>query len=121
MTTKSMKNGSNTTTATTNTGSKNTAESKFTGKPQNKEISSDDGQAYFNIENSPFAIVKYEEAYRIILGSDIINEKKFSSVEAARNFIKNEKWELMWAMCIWVMLHAEEIKSRTTFNQKQAK
>lgn len=118
MTTKSTKSGSNTTTTTVNTESKRTKKSKFTEEPQNKEASSDDGQAYFNVEKSPFAIVKYEEAYRIILGSDIINERKFSSVEEARNFIKNEKWELTWAMCLWVIMHAEEIKSRTTSNKK---
>lgn len=119
MITKNMKNGSNTTTETTNTGSKNTVESKFTEKPQSKESSSNDGQAYFNVENSPFAIVKYKGSYRIILGSDIINEKEFPDIETAKLFIKNERWELMWAMCIWVMMHAEEIKSRTTFNKKQ--
>lgn len=121
MTTKKANNGSNTTTATDNTEFKPTAESKFTEEPQSREDSSNSGQAYFNVENSPFAIVKYEGDYRIVLGSDIISEKKFLNVEAARHFIKNEKWELMWAMCMWVMIHAEEIKSRTNFNKKQDK
>lgn len=121
MTTKNTKNGSNTTTVTTNTGSKRTAESKFTEEPQSKEISSDSGQAYFNVENSPFAIVKYEGAYRIILGRDIVSDRKFPSANAAREFIKKEKWELMWAMCIWVMTHAEELKSRAALNQKEDK
>ena len=121
MTTKNAEHGSNTATAVTSTEFKRTAKSKFTEEPQNKETSSNNGQAYFNVENSPFAIVKYEEAYRIVLGSDIINEQKFLSVEAARNFIKSKKWELIWAMCMWVMMHAEEIKSKTTFNQKKTK
>lgn len=112
MTTKNMKNGSNTTTATTNTESKNTVESKFTEEPQSKVDSSDSGQAYFNVENSPFTIVKYEGDYRIVLGSDIVSEKKFLNVEAAKYFIKNEKWELTWAMCIWVIMHGEEIKEK---------
>lgn len=121
MTTKNGKNGLNTTTATTSTESKRTAESKFTEEPQSKEISSDSGQAYFNVENSPFAVVKYEGAYRIILGKDIVSDQKFPNAKAAINFIKREKWELMWAMCVWVMMHAEELKSRTALNQKEGK
>ena len=121
MTTKNAENGSNTATTTTNTEFKRTAELKFTEEPQSREVSSNDGQAYFNVENSPFAIVKYKGAYRIILGSDIINDQEFPNAKAARDFIKREKWALMWAMCIWVMMHAEEIKSRTTFNQKKTK
>lgn len=121
MTTKSTKSGPNATTATTNTESRNTKESKFTEEPQSREDSSSSGQVYFDVENSPFAIVKYKGDYRIILGSDIISEKKFPDAEAAKHFIKNEKWELIWAMCMWVMMHAEEIKSRTNFNEKQDK
>lgn len=121
MTTENEKNGSDTITVTTSTESKRTAESKFTEEPQSKEISSDSGQAYFNVENSPFAIVKYEGAFRIILGRDIVSDKKFPNAKAAKDFIKREKWELMWAMCIWVMTHAEELKSRTTLNQKEDK
>jgi hypothetical protein len=119
MTTKSEKNGSNTTTVTTNTKCKRTAESKFTEEPQNKEISSDSGQAYFNVDNSPFAIVRYEGAYRIILGKDIVSDQKFPNAKAARDFIKREKWTLTWAMCIWVMMHAEELKSKAALNQKK--
>ena len=119
MTTKNMKNGSNISTSATSTESKRTAESKFTEEPQSKEVSSNSGQAYFNVENSPFAIVKYEGAYRIVLGNDIVNDQKFPNAKAAENFIKKEKWALIWAMCIWVITHAEEIKSRTTLNQKK--
>ena len=119
MTTKSEKNGSNTTTVTTNTECKRTAKSKFTEEPQSKEISSDSGQAYFNVENSPFAIVKYEGAYRIILGKDIVSDQKFPNAKAARDFIKREKWALTWAMCIWVMTPAEKLKSKAALNQKK--
>ena len=91
MTTKSAKNGSNTTTATVNTESKHTAESKFTEEPQSKEVSSNSGQVYFNIDNSPFAIVKYEDAFRIILGNDIISDQKFPNVKAAKDFIKRKE------------------------------
>lgn len=119
MTTKSEKTGSNTTTVTTNTKCKCTAESKFTEEPQSKEISSDNGQAYFNVDNSPFAIVKYKGTYRIILGKDIISDQKFPNAKAAKNFIKREKWILTWAMCIWVMTHAEELKAKAALIQKK--
>lgn len=121
MTTKNTKNGSNMTIVTDNTESKRTAKSKFTGEPQNKEASSGSGQAYFNVDDSPFAIVKHEGAYRIVLGSDIISKRKFLGVQAAKNFIKNGKWELIWATCMWVMMHAEEIKARIASNEKETK
>ena len=121
MTTKNAENGSNTATAVTSTEFKRTAKSKFTEEPQNKETSSNDGQAYFNVDGSPFAIIKHEGVYRIVLGSDIISKREFLDVQAARNFIKNEKWELIWATCMWVMMHAEEIKARITSNEKETK
>ena len=121
MSTKEKKQSNSGNNSTIKEGSTQSFESKFSEESQSNLDCSNSGQVYFNVEESPFAIVKYKGNYRIILGNDIVSEKKFTDVETARQFIKNEKWELIWAMCIWVMSHAEEIKSRTTFNEKENK
>lgn len=121
MSTVEKKQSNNGSKSTIKNDSTQSSEFKFTEEPQNNLDSSDSGQAYFNVENSPFAIVKYEGAYRIILGRDIVSDQKFPNAKAARDYIKREKWALMWAMCVWVMMHAEELKSRTALNQKEGK
>ena len=112
MTTKNMKNGSNTTTATTNTEFKHTAESKFTEEPQSKEVSSDSGQSYMSVDDTPFAIVKKEDKFVIILAADIVSSRKFDTLEEAEAYIKEKPWELLWATTMWVMMNQEEIKTK---------
>lgn len=121
MSTKEKKQSNSGNNSTIKEGSTQSFESKSSEGSQSNLDYSNSGQVYFNVEKSPFAIVKYKGDYRIILGNDIVSEKKFASVEKARHFIKNEKWELIWAMCIWVISNAERIKSQSIFNKKQDK
>lgn len=121
MSTKEKKQSNSGNNSTIKEGSTQSFESKSSEESQSNLDCSNSGQVYFNVEKSPFAIVKYKGDYRIILGNDIVSEKKFASVEKARHFIKNEKWELIWAMCIWVISNAERIKSQSIFNKKQDK
>lgn len=110
MTTKNAKNGSNTTTATTNIKSKRTKESRFTEEPQSKEVSSDSGQSYVSVDNTPFVIVKSGEKYVIVLRMDVISAKEFDTIEEAEAYIKEKPWELIWATIMWVMIKQEDIK-----------
>lgn len=118
MTTKSKKNGSNTTTATTNTECKRTAESKFTEEPQSKEDSSDSGQSYVSVDGTPFAIVKREEKYVIVLGVDIISPRKFNTIEEAEVYIKEKPWPLLWATTMWIIMNQKMIKTKLGIKKK---
>lgn len=110
MATKNKKNGSNTTTATTSTESKRTTESKFTEEPQSNSNSSDSGQKYEIIGNTPFAAVKPEKTWKIILGNMIATPHEFESKEAAEEYVKEKPWELLWTMAVWVVNNQEKFK-----------
>lgn len=118
MTTKNAKNGSNTTTKTTNTESKHTKESKFTEEPQSKEISLDSGQSYMSVDQTPFAIVKKDEKFVIILAADIISNREFDTIEEAEAYIKEKPWELIWATAMWTMMNQKEIKKKLKIRQQ---
>ena len=112
MATKNKKNGSNTTTATTSTESKRTTESKFTEEPQSNLNSSDSGQSYTSVDNTPFVIVKREEKYVIVLGVDVISAKKFDTIKEAKAYIKEKPWPLLWATAMWIIMNQEMIKTK---------
>ena len=112
MTTKNTKSGLNTTTATASTESKRTAKSKFTEEPQSNLNSSDSGQSYMSVDNTPFVIVKREEKYVIVLGVDVISAKKFNTIEEAEAYIKEKPWPLLWATAMWIVMNQEMIKTK---------
>ena len=103
MTTKKKNNGSNTTTIMDNTGFKPTTESKFTEEPQSREDSSEGGQQYEIIDDSPFAAVKQEDRWKIAIGNMIASPHSFKSIEDARKYVREKHWMLLWTMAIWLI------------------
>lgn len=110
MTTKKSKTGLKENTSTTNGESKVTPESKFTEEPQNSLNSSESGQQYEAIEDTPFAIVKYENAWKIVIGNMIASPYSFESIDAAKKYVEEKHWELLWTMMIWVINNQEKFK-----------
>ena len=104
-----------------NIGSKSTikndstqsSEFKFTEEPQSNLDSSDSGQKYEIIENTPFATVKQEETWKIVIGNMIATPHEFISKEAAEDYIKEKPWELLWTMTVWVVNNQEKFKFKT--------
>lgn len=104
-----------------NNGSKSTikddstqsSEFKFTEEPQSSLDSSDSGQKYVIIENTPFAAVKQEETWRIVIGNMIATPHEFASKEAAEDYVKEKPWELLWTMTVWVVNNQEKFKFQT--------
>lgn len=87
------------------------SEFKFTEEPQSNLDSSDSGQKYEIIDNSPFATVKMEETWRIVIGNMIASPYKFVSKEAAEDYAREKPWELIWTMAVWVVNNQEKFKS----------
>ena len=108
MTTKKKNNGSSTTTTMDNTGFKPTAESKFTEEPQSREDSSESGQQYEIIDDSPFAAVKQEGRWKIAIGNMIASPYDFKSIENARKYVREKHWTLLWTMAIWLINNQEK-------------
>lgn len=106
---KQSNNGSNSTIKNDSTQS---SESKFTGEPQSNLDSSDSGQSYMSVDGTPFAIVKREEKYVIVLGVDIISARKFNTIEEAEAYIKEKPWPLLWATAMWIMMNQKMIKTK---------
>lgn len=104
-----------------NNGSKSTikddstqsSEFKFTEEPQSNLDSSDSGQKYEIIENTPFAAVKQEETWKIVIGNMIATPYEFASKEAAEDYVKEKPWELLWTMTVWVTNNQEKFKFKT--------
>lgn len=89
------------------------SEFKFTEEPQSNLDCSDSGQKYEIIENTPFAAVKQEKTWKIIIGNMIATPYEFVSKEAAEDYVKEKPWELLWTMAVWVINNQEKFKFET--------
>ena len=88
-------------------------EFKFTEEPQNNLNSSDSGQKYEIIENTPFAAVKQGEVWRVVIGNMIASPYRFVAKEAVEDYVKMKSWELLWTMMIWVINNQEKFMFKT--------
>lgn len=89
------------------------SEFKFTEEPQSNLDSSDGGQKYEIIENTPFAAVKQGETWKIVIGNMIATPHEFVSKEAAEDYVTEKTWELLWTMAVWVVNNQEKFKFKT--------
>lgn len=112
MTTNESKVGPKKSGSTTNGESKATPESKFTEEPQNNLNSSDSGQQYEIIDDSPFAAVKQEERWKIAIGNMIASPYDFESIEDARKYVREKHWMLLWTMAIWIINNQEKFTTK---------
>ena len=79
-------------------------------EPQSNLDSSESGQKYEIIGNTPFAAVKPEKMWKIVLGNMIATPYEFESKEAAEEYVKEKPWELLWTMAVWVVNNQEKFK-----------
>lgn len=113
MSTVKKKQSNNGSESTIKNDSTQSSEFKFTEEPQNNLDSSDSGQKYEIIENTPFAAVKQKETWKIIIGNMIATPYEFASKEAAEDYVKEKPWELLWTMAVWVVNNQEKFKFKT--------
>lgn len=108
MSTKKKKQSNNGNSSTTKNASTQSSESRFSEEPQSNLNSSESGQQYSAIDNTPFAIIKQEDVWKIIIGNMIASPYDFVSEEAARDYVKEKPWELIWTMSIWLINNQEK-------------
>lgn len=113
MNTKEEKQSNSGSSSTIKEGSTQSFESKFSEEHQSNFNSSDSGQQYEIIENSPFAVVKQEDTWRIVIGNMVASPYEFVSKEAAEDYAKGKPWELLWTMAVWVINNQEKFKLKT--------
>ena len=113
MSTVQKKQSNNGSKSTIKNDSTRSSEFKFTEEPQSNLDSSDSGQKYEIIENTPFAAVKQEETWKIVIGNMIATPHEFASKEAAEDYVKEKPWELLWTMTVWVVNNQEKFKFNT--------
>ena len=113
MSTVEKKRSNNGNKSTIKDGFTQSSEFKFTEEPQNNLNSSDSGQKYEIIEKTPFAAVKQEERWKIVIGNMIASPYEFISKEAAEDYVSEKPWELLWTMAVWVVNNQEKFKFKT--------
>lgn len=113
MSTVKKKQSNNGSESTIKNDSTQSSEFKFTEEPQSNLDSSDSGQKYEIIENTPFAAVKQEETWKIVIGNMIATPYEFVSKEAAEDYVKEKPWELLWTMAVWVVNNQKKFKFKT--------
>lgn len=113
MSTVEKKQSNNGNESTIKDGSTRSSEFKFTEEPQNNLDSSDSGQKYEIIEYTPFAAVKQENTWRIVIGNMIAAPHEFASKEIAEEYVEEKPWELLWTMAIWIVNNQEKFKFKT--------
>lgn len=108
MSTKKEKQSNNGSNSTTKNDSTQSSESKFSEEPQNNLNSSEDGQQYEIIDDSPFAAVKQEGRWKIAIGNMIASPYDFETIEDARKYVREKHWMLLWTMSIWLINNQEK-------------
>lgn len=86
------------------------SESRFSEEPQNSLNSSESGQQYEIVDNTPFAVIKRENTWKIVIGNMIASPYDFVSKEAAEDYVKGKPWEMIWTMAIWLINNQEKFK-----------
>ncbi len=110
MSTAEKKQSNNGSESTIKDGSTQSSEFKFTEEPQNSLDSSDSGQKYEIVENTPFAIVKQGDVWKIVIGNMIASPYDFVLKEAAEDYVKERPWELIWTMTAWIVNNQKKFK-----------
>ena len=97
---KQSNNGSNSTIKNVSTQS---SEFKFTEEPQSNLSSSDSGQHDEAVDDSPFAVVKQGDVWKIVIGNLIASPHDFQTKELAAKYVREKHWETIWVMAVWLI------------------
>lgn len=71
-------------------------------KTKEKELENTTEQIYTKVENTPFTILKLNENYVITIGNEVVTNKTFESVDAAKKYINKKEYNFMmvaFAIC----------------------
>lgn len=107
---KQSSSGSNSTIKNDSTQS---SEFKFTEEPQSNLNSSDSGQQYDVVDDSPFAVVKQGDVWKIVIGNMIASPRDFPTKEIAAEYVKEKHWETIWVMAVWLINNQNKFIAQT--------
>lgn len=107
---KQSNNGSNSAIKNDSTQS---SEFKFTEEPQNNLDSSDSGQQYDIVDDSPFAVIKQGDVWKIVIGNMIASPRDFPTKEIAEEYVKEKHWETIWVMAVWLISNQSKFITQT--------
>lgn len=79
------------------------SEFRFSEEPQSNSNSSDSGQQYDIVDNSPFAVVKQGDVWKIVIGNLIASPHDFPTKEIAVEYVREKHWETIWVMVVWLI------------------
>lgn len=109
MSTKEVKQPNSGNESATKNDSTQSSESKFSETPQNNLNSSESGQQYEIIEDTPFAAVKSEKGWKIVIGNQVATPKYFETLEEVKDYVNGEiPWPLIWTMTVWVGINKDK-------------
>jgi len=80
-------------------------------KTKEKEVENTTEQIYTNVDNTPFTIVKLEKKYVITIGNEVVTNKTFQTVEAAKKYIDKKEYNFMivaFAICYDIIRKKKE-------------
>lgn len=103
MSTVEKKQSNNGSDLTAKNDSTQSSEFKFTEEPQNNLDSSESGQQYDIVDDSPFAVVKQGDIWKIVIGNMVASPRDFPTKEAAEEYVREKHWETIWAMTVWLV------------------
>lgn len=109
MNTKKVKQPNNGNRSAIKYDSTQSCESKFSEESQSSLDSSESGQQYEVIEDTPFAAVKSGEGWKIVIGNQVATPKYFETLEEAKDYVNGEiPWPLIWTMTIWAGINRDK-------------
>lgn len=109
MSTKKVKQSNNGNESAIKNDSTQSFESKFSEEPQSNLNSSESGQQYEIIEDTPFAAVKSEKGWKIVIGNQVATPKYFETLEEAKDYVNGEiPWPLIWTMTVWAGINRDK-------------
>ena len=108
MSTAEKKQSNNGKYSTIKNDSTQSSEFRFSEEPQSNSNSSETGQQYEIVDDSPFAIVKQEDVWKIVIGNMIASARDFPTKESAIEYVREKHWETIWVMAVWIIINQKE-------------
>lgn len=74
-------------------------------------------------KQEPFAIVKQENKYLIVVGNNLVTPKKFDTIKQAEEYIGRKPYDLIFNTCLVITKLAQEnekFKETTTAKESNA-
>lgn len=107
---KQSNNGSNLAAKNDSTQS---SEFKFTEESQSSLNSSESGQQYDIVDDSPFAVIKQGDVWKIVIGNMIASPRDFPTKETAEEYVREKHWETIWVMAVWLISNQSKFITQT--------